>query len=209
MTQSPPPRSSPKPAYGAQAVSSPAGKTAPRLPPLDPGALTDDQRRVYDAIMAGPRGAIHGPFQAWLASPGLADRAQKLGQYARFDSVLPPALSELAILATAKAFRSEFEWWAHEQLAREAGISQSVIDAILEGREPPFEDETARIVFETATELQAQKRLSDATFARATAALGEQGLVDLVGICGYYCLVSLTLNVYEVERPDGRRLFDD
>lgn len=181
----------------------------PRLPPLDPEALTDAQRRVYDAIMSGPRGAIHGPFQAWLAAPEFADKAQRLGQYARFDSSLSPELSELAILATAKAFRSEFEWWAHERLALEAGVSQDVVDAIQEGRDPPFENETARVVFETATELQEARRLSDVAFARAKAALGDRGLVDLIGICGYYCLVSLTLNAYEVPRPDGRRLFDD
>ena len=86
-------------------------------------------------------------------------------------------------------------------------MSQEVIDAIFDGSDPPFTDKTARIVYETALELQADRRLSDASFARATEALGQRGLVDLVGICGYYCLVSMTLNVYEVARPDGERRF--
>jgi 4-carboxymuconolactone decarboxylase len=178
-----------------------------RLPDLHDEAMTAEQRRVHDEIAAGPRGKVEGPLAVWLHSPGLADPAQKLGAYARFGSSLPPELSELAILVTAQAWRADFEWYAHARLARAAGIPEAVIEAIRVGAAPDLADPKARAVYAVARELHASRALSDATYAAAEAALGIRGLVDLVGILGYYTLVSMTLNAFEVPTPDASRPF--
>ncbi len=178
-----------------------------RLPNLSYDEMTAEQRRVHDEIAAGPRGHVVGPLKVWLHAPGLADQAQKLGAYARFQSSLPPELSELAILVTGSAWKADFEWYAHARLARAAGISDSVIEAIRTGAEPELADPKARAVYAVARELHATRALSDATYANAEAALGRQGMVDLVGILGYYTLVSMTLNAFGVPTPDGSRPF--
>ena len=180
-----------------------------RLPPLDPEALSPEQRRVHDAILAGPRGRIEGPLAAWLISPGLAGPAQELGAYLRFRSALPPVLRELAILTVAAHYRAEYEWWAHSRLAREAGLDGAVIEALRTGAAPAFADADQAFVHGLVRTLLARHRLSDAEFAEARGRLGLEGLVDLIGLVGYYGLVSLTLNVFEVETPDGSRAFPE
>jgi 4-carboxymuconolactone decarboxylase len=175
----------------------------PRLAPLDLEALTPAQKEVADAIRGGPRGGLRGPFEAWLRSPGLADVAQKLGAYCRFGSSLPGDINELAILLTGKQWKSQFEFWAHARLALQAGLNPAIIEAIRIGAEPPFTREIERTVHAVVTEYFATHRLSDATYGRAIDVLGEAGLVDLIGVVGYYGLVSMTLNVFEVALPEG------
>ena len=174
-------------------------------------ALSPQQQRVYDELTAGPRKSVPPPHQVWLNSPVLCDTAQQLGVHCRFSSSLPPHLSELAILVTGRHFRAAYEWWAHARLAREAGVSDDVIEAIRTGAKPDFSgaDPRSAIVVKAAREMIATHRLSDATFQQADSELGRQGLVDLVGIVGYYCLVSLTLNVFEIQVPDGSDPFAD
>jgi 4-carboxymuconolactone decarboxylase len=180
-----------------------------RLPDLSYDEMTAAQRRVHDEIAAGPRGKVVGPLKVWLRSPELADRAQKLGAYARYHSSLPPALSELAILVTGRLWHADFEWYSHVGPARAAGISEAVIEAIRTGAEPALEDQKARAVYTVARELHEARALSDGTYAYAEAALGHQGLVDLVGILGYYTLISMTLKAFAVPTPDGSRPFED
>ena len=177
-----------------------------RLAPLDLAKLTPEQRAVADAIMSGPRGGLRGPFEPWLRSPVLADRAQKLGEYCRFSSSLPKDLSELAILLTGKRYRSQFEFWAHMRLARQAGLPDDIIEAVRLGRTPKFRRDVERVVYDVVTEYFATNRVSDPTFKRAIEALGEQGLVDVVGTVGYYSLVSMTLNVFQMELPAGEKV---
>jgi 4-carboxymuconolactone decarboxylase len=180
-----------------------------RLPELRYEDMTAEQQRIHDDIAAGPRGRVEGPLKVWLHAPKLATHAQKLGAHARFQSALPPALSELAILVTAATWRSDFEWYAHTRLAREAGISDAVIEAIRKGDEPALTDAKSRAVYAVACELHQTRALSDATYAAAEEALGRSALVDLVGIIGYYTLVSMTLNAFRVEVPGGTRPFED
>jgi 4-carboxymuconolactone decarboxylase len=180
-----------------------------RLPDLRYEDMSAEQQRVHDEIAAGPRGKVEGPLKVWLHAPKLATHAQKLGAHARFQSLLPPPLSELAILVTAATWRADFEWYAHARLAREAGIEDAVIEAIRRGEKPSLADPKARAVYAVSRELHRRRSLSDETYALAEAALGRAALVDLVGILGYYTLVSMTLNAFRVPTPDGSRPFED
>ena len=180
-----------------------------RLPDLAYDQMDAEQKRIHDEIAAGPRGVVVGPLKVWLHSPALADRAQKLGAYARYHSSLPPHLSELAILVTGSIWKSDFEWYSHVGPAREAGIAEDVIEAIRNGAEPTFTDEQSRMVYTVSREMHETRRLSDETYAKAEAALGQQPLVDLIGILGYYTLISMTLNAFNVPTPDGSTPWPD
>lgn len=173
-----------------------------RLPELDPETMSPEQRQVYDDIISGPRGKIQGPFNSWLRSPELCGHAQRLGAFCRFGSSLPPRLSELAILTVARHMTCQVEWYLHEPIAREAGVSEAVIAAIQARRDPGFENEDERVVYTAAKNLLETHRMSDQAYADALQYLGERGVVDLVGVVGYYIFVALTLNGFEVPVPD-------
>jgi 4-carboxymuconolactone decarboxylase len=174
-----------------------------RLPVLDEGRLTADQQHVFDQIVSGPRGTVVGPLRVWMQSPGLAEKAQALGQYARYDSVLPAILSELAILVTARIWSSGFEWTHHVPIALAAGVPADAVAAIGAARRFAFADARMQAVCDMAVELHRDRRVTDATYAAALAALGQQAVVDLVGICGYYTLISMTINTFDVPDGDG------
>lgn len=176
-----------------------------RMGPLDPASLDPEGRRVYDAIVEGPRGRVEGPLRVWLESPRLADHAQKLGQFCRYDSALPAKLSELAIIVTGAFWRAGFEWFVHAPLALQAGISQAAIDAIFAGDAPDLAQADERAVHAFTHELLTTKRVSETSYAQAKALLGERGVVDLVGIIGYYGLICLTINAFEVAVPAPHR----
>ena len=175
----------------------------PRFPQLKPQAMTAEQRQVADAIASGPRGGLRGPFQAWLRSPELADRLQRVGEYLRFSSNVPPRLNELAILITARAWDAQFEWWAHRRLALEAGLDAAIADDIAAGRRPARLADDEAAIYDFCIELRTTRRVSDVTLERALDLLGEAGVIDLIGVSGYYDVVSMTLNVAEVPIPDG------
>ncbi len=175
----------------------------PRLTVPGPDQLAPDERRVWDMIASGPRGRVEGPLRIWVKSPGLAERAQALGAYCRFGSSLAPRLSELAILITGAHWKAQFEWYSHLPLAFAAGLSEAVAESIRLGQRPAFEREDEAAVHAFATELITTRQVSEATYQRAIAALSERGAIDLVGILGYYALVSMTLNAFEVPLPDG------
>ncbi|MEO8539113.1 MAG: carboxymuconolactone decarboxylase family protein [bacterium] len=175
----------------------------PRLAPLDLDNLTPEQKEVADAIRSGPRGGLRGPFEAWLRAPGIADTAQKLGAYCRFGTSLPADINELAIILTGKHWKAQFEFWAHARLAREAGLDPAIIEAVRTGNQPSFTRDIERVVYDFVTEYLDTRRVSDITYRRALDTLGERGVVDLIGVVGYYGLVSMTLNVFEVELPEG------
>ena len=178
-----------------------------RLPDLPREAMTDEQRRIHDEIVAGPRGRVQGPLKIWLNSPDFADAAQKLGTYMRFGSHLAPRLSELAIIVTGAHYKAEFEWYAHVRFAHEAGIPESVTEAVRRGEVPELTEADQRIVHAVAVELNRDHKLADATYNEAVEVLGLPALVDLIGIVGYYALVSLTLNAFEIPAPDGSTAF--
>ena len=174
-----------------------------RYAPPPAGELTQEQQRVADAISGGLRGEIPGPLAMWLLRPEFADRAQRLGEYARYRTRLPPSLSEIAILAVARYWGSEFEWHAHKQIAIDAGVSPDMIESIRTHQVPDWETSEQATVHEFSKTLLESQRVSDDLFERAIAVLGQEGVVDLIGILGYYSLISMTINVFDVPLPAG------
>lgn len=183
----------------------PKEKAMTREPALDVGSLSQEQRRVYDAISAGPRGTVRGPLAVWLQSPGLAQRAQELGAFCRYGTSLPPRLSELAILVTGAHWRAGYEWHVHAPIARQNGVGEEIVEAIRSGRTPVFAQDDERVVHRFATELLTAREVSDDTWGLAQSVLGMRKVVDLVGLLGYYGLISMTINAFEIPPPEGVR----
>lgn len=172
-----------------------------RVADIDPTKLTAEQKRVHDMIVAGPRGRIAGPLNVWLISPPLAERAQELGAFCRFHSTLPPRLSELAILTTGAFWRAGYEWFAHSRIGIECGLDPAKLEVMRTGGTPVFDKEDEATVYAFANELLRTRRVSKANYDKAVAMFGERGAVDLVGILGYYSLICLTINAFEVMPP--------
>ena len=174
-----------------------------RTPEIVYAELDADQRRVYDAIVAGPRGQVQGPLKVWLQSAQLADRAQALGAFCRFGTSLPPRLSERAIITMGAHWRAGFEWFAHAPLAIKAGVDPAAVEAIRTSKPPKFAQADEAAVYAYAHELLTTREVSDATYKEALARLGKKGVVELTGILGYYGLISMTIKAFEVPLPAG------
>ncbi|MCH2523903.1 MAG: carboxymuconolactone decarboxylase family protein [Dehalococcoidia bacterium] len=179
----------------------------PRLSPIDLDNLSAQQQVVVDKMLSGPRGSMRGPFESLLRRPELCDRVQHLGAYCRFDTSLSPDVAELAIILTGKHWTAQFEFWAHARLARDAGLPDEIIESVRVGDEPIFpktdKGQQYNAVYTFVKEYFATNRISEQTYTTTKEQIGENGIIDLVGIMGYYCLVSLTLNTFEVTVPDG------
>jgi 4-carboxymuconolactone decarboxylase len=175
----------------------------PRYREITLSEMTPAQRRVHDLIVAGPRGRFGGPFQLLIRAPEICEHAAKLGEHLRWGTSLPDRLSELAIITTARFWRAQFEWFAHAPLAEKAGVPAAAIEAIRRGETPSFAQKDEALVHRICTELFNTQRLSDASFAEAVASLGEAGLIEVIGIIGYYSLIGNTLNVFQVALPEG------
>jgi 4-carboxymuconolactone decarboxylase len=170
---------------------------------IPPAEMTAAQQAVHDEIVAGKRGRFGGPFQLLIRSPEVCRHLSRLGEFLRWGSSLSPALSELAICLTARHIRANYEWHAHAPLAVEAGVPAAAMEAIRTGAAPHFDAAHQALVYRLVTELVDTKRLSDASFADAIAAFGEQGVVELGAIIGYYTAIGNALNVFEVPLPPG------
>ena len=174
-----------------------------RVREVETDKLTAEQRKVYDAIAGGPRGAVRGPFLALLHVPELASRISQLGELIRYDTSLGRKLSELAIITTARAARCQYEWHVHAKIAAESGVSPAAIEAIRTGEDPAFTDEKEGLVYQFARELANAHRVSDATYAAVTKAFGTVGAVELAGMVGYYAMIAATLNAHAIDPPAG------
>lgn len=166
--------------------------------------LSADGQRIYDSIMA-TRGNLDGPFLAWMHSPGLAGPAEQLGAFCRFRTALPMLETEMLILVVAAHHRCSGEWQIHAPIALSAGLSQSVLDALIERREPQFEQPRLATLYAFASELLRTSRVSEARVSSVQQLLGVAGAVELVGVLGYYTLVAMTLNSFQMrfdDRPD-------
>src|SRR3954469_17815645 len=188
-----------------------------RFPILAPEQLTPEQTKLVKALLAGPRGGgqpgrqaakglIRGPFNVWLRSPALGERLQNVGEYIRYKSSIPLRLNEFAILITARQWTSQYEWYAHHSLAMKAGLDPKIAEDVAAGKRPANMKEDEAAVYDFCIQLHRAKKVDDANFNRVKALFGEQGVVDLVGVSGYYVAVSMTLNVAQVPVPDGKPL---
>jgi len=180
--------------------------TGERMPELPLDKMTPAQRTVADSIMSGPRKGMSGPFNAWLRSPELADRLQKVGEYVRFNTSLDKRLNEMAIIMTAQYWGSQYEWYAHAPLAIKAGLDPEIVAALGVGNKPEKMKDDEAIVWEFTTQLRRDHGVNDAIYAKAVEKFGENGVMDLVGVNGYYDVVAMTLNVAHVSPPANAEL---
>src|SRR3982074_1043317 len=190
-------------AIGLLFAGSAVALTGERMAEIPLDKMTSAQRAVADAIMSGPRKGIGGPFNAWLRSPVLADRLQKVGEYIRFDTSLDKRINEMAIIMTAQHWGSQYEWYAHAPLAIKAGLDPAIVAAIGAGNKPDKMKEDEAIVWEFTTQLRRDHGVDGASYAKALDKFGENGIMDLVAVNGYYDVVSMTLNVARVAPPAG------
>ena len=174
-----------------------------RFPVLTDEEMTDAQRAVAAEIASGPRGEVRGPFLALLHNPELARRLQGVGEYLRFQTGLPGRLVELAILVTARHFTCQYEWYAHERLARKANLPEPVIAAIAAGRVPPGMTAEEAIVHTFATEALQNGQPGDDAFAAAREQFGLDQVLSLLAICGYYSTLALVLNTARLPLPQN------
>src|SRR3954469_5081501 len=176
-----------------------------RMPPIAPEKMTDAQRKAVEEFRVARKAAgISGPFVPLLRSPEVMNRARAMGDYLRFNSVLPPRLSEFTILITARRWTQNYEWDAHQGLAIQGGLSPDIVKAIAEGRRPERMAEDEEIIYTFCDELSRNQSISDATYARTVGKFGEQGVIDIVGISGYYTLLAMVLNTARTPVPPGR-----
>jgi 4-carboxymuconolactone decarboxylase len=187
-------------------INAPLNMRGNRFTPLTWETLTPEQSVMVESVMQGKRGSMQGPYNVLLRSPELGDLAQKFGAHTRFNSSLPLALNEMAILLVARYWTAQFVWWAHKTIAIEAGLSKDLINAIALRRTPEnvaLLDAKTSAVYRFFNELLQSKNVSDQTYSALVTQYGERGAVDLMGTMSYYTLVSMSLNVDQYPLPDG------
>ncbi len=175
-----------------------------RLPRIPPEQWTDEQKKVAAAIASGPRGEVRGPFLALLRSPGLAHTVQQVGEYLRFRCPLDRRIAEMATLMAARHWTQQYEWQSHHNHAMKAGLSPAIAAAIAEGRRPAGMAEDEKALYDMLTEALHNKSVCDATYERAKNTFGEQGVVELLAIAGYYAMLAMILNVARTALPPGK-----
>jgi 4-carboxymuconolactone decarboxylase len=176
-----------------------------RFQPLVYEQMTAEQKVMTHDVLNGERGSMNGPYNVLLRSPEMGDLAQKYGAYLRFHSSVPKKLNEFAILITARYWNSQYEWYAHHKYGIQAGLNPGLIDALAAGKRPSPMEPDEEAVYSFCTELLSTKQVSDATFNAAKGKLGERGVVDLIGVVGYYQLVSMLLNVDGYPLPNDAK----
>jgi 4-carboxymuconolactone decarboxylase len=189
-------------------VAAIAGAAAPggaqdRLPPIAPDKLTDAQKKAIEAYRADRGVDISGPFVPLLRSPELMVRASAVGSYLRYKSALPARLSEFIILLTARRWTQQYEWNAHQPLAIRGGLRADIVQAIADGRRPERLAEDEEALYTLVEEVHRNQGVADATYARAITAVGEQGVVDAIGITGYYSMLAMVMNTARTPLPPG------
>ena len=175
-----------------------------RMPPLSENRMTPEQRAAVDEFKAARNtDRFGGPFMALLRSPEMMNRARNVGDYVRFRSALPPRLSEFVILLTARHWTQNYEWYVHAPIALREGLDAAVIEAVADGRRPPDLADDEAAVYDFCMELLRTHGVSDPTYARMVSHLGEKGVIDAIGILGYYQLLAMVMNTARTPLPDG------
>lgn len=176
-----------------------------RIPDLQPDELSGRQKQLFDRIAGTRGGVVRGPFAIWLRHPDLVEKADDFGSHLRSGTDVPPRLSELAILVTARFWTASYEWYAHAAAAEKAGIGAEHIETIRSGGSPSFTDPDEQCVFNLATELYETRFIADDTYQQAVDLLGQDQVIDLIAIIGFYSMVALTLNAFHAPLPDGAK----
>lgn len=176
---------------------------AQRFPKPVMEQLDREQQAVAADVLKQSSAGLGGPYGMLIKSPELLKRYLLMTEYLRQKTSLPHRLNEMAILLEARIWDAQYEWWAHEPLARKAGLSDAIINDIREGRRPASMQQDEAIVYDVVTELLNRRQLSDDNFAKARQILGEQQLVDLVAVAGFYVMVSAVVIAGRVAIPDG------
>jgi 4-carboxymuconolactone decarboxylase len=178
----------------AQGTAPTNAAPADRMPPIPADKLTPEQKKASDDFVAERKTPVFGPFVPLLRSPEVMLRAKAMGDYLRYKSVLPPQLNEFAILITARRWSQEYEWALHQPIAVKAGLKAEIAQALAEGRRPQGMSADEEMIYDFSTELHQNQSVSDATYARVQAKFGEQGIIDLIGVNGYYTFLAMVLN---------------
>lgn len=174
-----------------------------RIPLFNAEEMTQEQAKVYADVVGGPRGRLVGPLRAAMHNPTLADRWQKFGEVLRYNTSLPKALTELAILVTARRWNSQLEWFIHAEDGCKAGLPPEVIEALRLGMSPQFDDAEQADIYDFAVQLQQHGNVESALYTRLHERWGTAAMVDLSSLVGYYTLVAMTLNVHAIPLPEG------
>ena len=181
------------------------GAAQDRMPAIPAEQLTNAQKKAIEEFKAARGVDISGPFVPLLRSPEVMSRARAMGDYLRFKSSLPPRLSEFVILLTARRWTQQYEWNAHQPLAIKGGLKGEIVDAIAEGRRPDRMAADEEALYALVDELHRNQSVTDRTYANAIAAVGEQGLIDAIGIAGQYTMLAMVLNTARTPLPDGAK----
>ncbi len=187
----------------------PRKRPAPRLALIEEDHMNEAQRALLASLRSGPRGRSitpRGPFAAWMHAPELGQLAQALGAHCRYRTQLSKRLSEFAILCTARQWRAQYEWYAHAPMALDAGVKPKTVADLKGGREPKAAPKDERAIYAFVQELYKTRRVSERTYKRLQSLLGDKAMVELVGILGYYTLISMTLNVFHMLPPENEKL---
>ena len=179
-------------------------KRRERMSKIVPENMSEPQRKAAAELASGPRGEVRGPFNVLLRSPELMSPLQKVGEYLRFRCQLDRRIAEMATLIAARHWTQVYEWNAHHPLALKAGLNPEIAQAIAEGRRPAGMAVDEEIVYDVLTEALQNKSVSDVTYERGIEQFGEQNLVDLLAIAGYYAMLAMLLNVARTPLPEGR-----
>lgn len=186
-----------------------------RLPPITLDAYTPEQKAAHEEFYAtrgkhlagaAQEGSFAGPWGIFIRSPELMTLTQRMGEYLRYRCAISGRLSELAILLVARHWSADFEWYAHAKIGLKEGLSQATVDAIAEARRPDALKADEQVIYDYVSELLVTRRVSDTTYERAKKLFGEQGVIDICGVTGYYSMLAMTMNVGRVETPDGSRM---
>jgi 4-carboxymuconolactone decarboxylase len=174
-----------------------------RMPPIPADRWTPDQKRAVEEFKTARSADVTGPFVPLLRSPEVMTRARAMGDYLRFRSALPPRLSEFVILLISRQWTQQYEWNAHAPLARQAGVSAETVAAIAEGRRPVPMSEDEDALYTLVDELMRNRSVTDTTYARAIGRFGEKGVIDALGLCGYYTMLAMVMNTTRTPLPAG------
>jgi 4-carboxymuconolactone decarboxylase len=183
--------------------AAPAEDGPPRFPKVTMEQLNPEQQAVAAEVLKQSSAGLGGPYGMLIKSPELLKRYLLMTEYLRQKTSLPHRLNEMAILLEARLWDAQYEWWAHEPLARKAGVPDAIIEDIRAGKRPAAMQPDEAVVYDVVTEILNKRQLSNETFARARQILGEQQIVDLVAVTGFYVMVSAVVIAGRIEIPNG------